>query len=122
MKKTLPFSFLLSLCTLYAQDAQAHSHTYIIEQPAPTYVVVQPQAPAAVVMVESAPPAEINEEMGVCPGANYVWIKGHWQWDGCRWYRVHGHWVVRPHASAVWVPGCWTEHHHHWRWSEGYWQ
>ena len=124
MKKIRFFSPLLSLYVLM-QPGMAHSHshtTYIVEQPAPTYVVVQPQGPAVYAEVESAPPADIEEEVGPCPGVDYVWVKGHWQWDGYRWVRIHGHWGARPHSSAMWVPGYWTEHHHHWRWTEGYWQ
>ncbi len=139
MKKMPLFLLLLAPCAFSIQQAQAHSHkTYIVEQPASTVivqppaqtvvvqpaptVVVQPQAPAAYVTVESEPPADFEEEMGVCPGANYVWIKGHWRWDGFHWVRVHGHWGVRPHATAIWVSGCWTSHHHHWVWTEGYWR
>lgn len=123
MNKTLSFSLVLGLSPLISSEVRGHSHhTYIVEQPAPTYVVVQPQAPATYVMVESAPPAEVDEEMLPSPGVNYVWVKGHWQWDGYRWVRVHGCWIARPHPTAVWVPGCWHEHHHHWRWTEGYWQ
>lgn len=122
MKKALPFSLLLGLCTLYVQDSEAHSHkTIIVEQAAPTYVVVQPQAPAEV-LVDTPPPADIEEEMGACPGTDYVWIRGHWQWDGGRWKRIRGHWIAKPHGTAVWVPGSWKEHHHRWKWTEGYWQ
>lgn len=113
----------LCLAIFSVQYAQAHSHTtYIVEQPAPSYVVVQPRPSTTVVVVESEPPAEIEEEVGPCPGVNYVWIKGHWQWDGIRWVRVHGQWVARPNAGAVWMPGYWVRDKHHWRWTEGYWR
>lgn len=112
MKQIPFFSLLLCLYGVCGLHSQAVAHTrYIVEQAAPTYVVV-----------ETAPPAEIEDEVVPCPGNSYVWIKGHWQWDGYRWVRVHGHWVEKPHAEAIWMPGCWCEHHHHWRWTEGYWR
>jgi hypothetical protein len=120
MKKTISFPLFLSLCCLHGQ---VYAHTrYIVEAPAPTYVVVQPQAPVTYVEVESAPPADVDEEMGSSPGAEYLWIKGNWQWEGSRWVRVRGRWAARPHAAAVWMPGCWCERHHHWHWTEGYWR
>lgn len=121
MKKTQILSVLLLLSAFELANAHSH-HTYIIEQPAPSYVVMQAPAPTPVIMVESEPPAEIEDEIVQCPGPNYVWIKGHWQWDGMHYQRVHGHWVVRPTVSAMWVNGFWTKHHNHWRWTEGYWQ
>lgn len=121
MKKSVSFTLLLGLCTLYGQNCQAHSHTtYIVEQP--VCVVTEVPGPVPYATVESAPPAEEEEVMGVSPGVNYVWAKGHWQWDGNRWVRIHGRWVAKPHAAAVWVAGYWTDHHHHWKWTEGHWE
>lgn len=116
MRKTSPF-LLATLCTFSAQYGHAHSHTYIVEQP--VAVVVQP---APVLIVESEPPAEIEDVMAPCPGDNYYWIKGHWQWNGTQWVRASGRWVVRPYASAAWVPGTWVREPHHWHWVEGYWR
>jgi hypothetical protein len=109
-------TLFLGLAAIYAPSTFAHTK-YIVEQP--TYIM---QQPAPVVVVEAEPPADFAEEIGVSPGRDFIWIKGHWQWSGNQWGRVHGHWVQKPHSSAVWVPGCWTRHHHHWKWNEGYWQ
>jgi hypothetical protein len=121
MKTTFSFSLFLCLYAFNEQQVVAHSHTYIVEQPT-AVVVVQPQIPTATVVVESPPPAEIYEEMGQSPGANFTWIGGNWHWNGYRWERIHGHWIEKPRSAAIWVPGCWREHDHHWRWTEGYWQ
>jgi hypothetical protein len=110
MNRSVCFYLLLGLCTLNASNGSAHTK-YVVVQPTPAYVIV-----------ESEPPAEIVEEIGPCPGSDYIWIKGSWQWDGCRWVRVKGHWALKPHAAAVWVSGCWTKHHHHWQWIDGCWK
>lgn len=121
MKIRIFSSMLLYLGLGSMQDVHAHSHkTYIVEQP--TYVIVQPAAQTPEILVEQEPPADVVEEMGTSPGYNYVWVKGHWQWDGSQWVRIHGQWVLKPSDSALWVPGYWTKHHDHWRWTEGYWR
>jgi len=127
MKKTVLFSLLAALSSLFSQNMHAHNH-YIVEPvvaiaPAPIVVTVAPAPVTYVTTVETAPPAEIEEEMTESPGPNYAWIKGNWQWDGAQWVRVHGRWEARPSAAAVWVPGYWHEHeHHHHVWVGGYWR
>lgn len=122
---SLFFSFLLAAPFLI----QAHSHhhdTYIVEQPVQTVVVVQqpPIQPVNLVTVESEPPAELYEVVTQSPGENFVWQKGHWQWNGS-WVWVKGGWIQRPVGGGVYVPGHWriSHHHpHHWVWEESYWK
>ena len=103
--------------------AHSHSHTYIVEETPPSVVVIQ-QAPAPVVnviTVESQPPADLVEEVEPCPGKEYVWQKGHWQWNGS-WVWVRGNWGRRPHPEGVFIPGYWKQSHHRWEWVEPYWK
>lgn len=102
------------LCTGQRGDAHQH-HTYIVEE---TPIIVN-ETPYA--MVESEPPADIEEQMEMSPGVGYVWTKGYWSWNG-QWVWRKGCWVQRPHPGAVWVPGFWIKHHHHWSWTEGHWE
>ncbi len=126
MKKIALFAALIAYST-----ANAHT-TVIIEKRHPSVVIAEPvfvappvvyvEQPAPIyTMVETAPPSDLVEEIGVAPGPSYVWIKGNWQWDG-RWVWAKGHWADRPHPSAVWVQGGWTNKHNHYVWVGGRWE
>jgi hypothetical protein len=54
-----------------------------------------PDAPPAEVVVNTAPPAEQIEVVPVQPTGDYVWIKGHWHWNGGGWAWIRGHYAVR---------------------------
>jgi len=43
--------------------------------------------------VSSYPPEPLYEEVSVSPGYGYVWIDGHWNWNGYDWGWVGGRWV-----------------------------
>lgn len=87
---------------------------------AKTVYVVEAEPPAYA--IEQEPPAEIVEEMPASPGASYIWVRGHWKWEGS-WIWVKGHWVEKPLNMSVWVPGCWTHvRHRHWNWTPGHWE
>lgn len=109
-----------------------HDHTYIVEQSAPIVVVQQTpqptivvqQGPAAAVMTPmDSPPADLVEQIPASPGENYIWQKGHWQWNGS-WVWVGGQWSLKPNGYTVYVPGYWrhSHHHHHWEWVAPYWK
>jgi hypothetical protein len=130
---------LLPLCVLEilaSQGLQAHYHhnVYIVEAPVPVVVrpapvIVQPapvivQAPAAnVMMVESEPPAPLEEQMTACPGPEYAWVGGRWSWNG-KWAWTNGYWGRKPYTTAMWVGGHWrrSHHDHRWVWEEGGWR
>ena len=37
------------------------------------------------------------------PGPNFVWVSGHYDWDGYQYVWVDGQWVMTPFYGAVWV-------------------
>ena len=37
-----------------------------------------------------------------CPGPNYLWIDGFWNWGGSRYAWRGGYWAPRPYVSAYW--------------------
>lgn len=37
-----------------------------------------------------------------CPGPNYAWIDGFWNWGGSRYAWRGGYWAPRPYVSAYW--------------------
>jgi hypothetical protein len=74
------------------------------------------------VLVTQAPPAVRVETQTVAPGPTYIWIKGHWQWNGARYVWVRGHWIERPRPAAAYVEGHWLRRPGGWVWVEGHWQ
>jgi len=71
------------------------------------------------VYVRIAPPAPRYEAVPVlAPG--YVWVPGHWGWNGHRYYWVNGHRVHAAHG-AHWVPHRWVEDRGRWRLESGHW-
>jgi acetylornithine deacetylase/succinyl-diaminopimelate desuccinylase-like protein len=74
----------------------------------------------AEVVVNDAPPPE---QVEVAPPARvgYVWVRGHWQWNGGRYVWFRGHYdTVRP--GRAWVEGHWERRPRGWVWVEGVWR
>jgi len=73
------------------------------------------------VIVSSAPPADVVEEVGALP-VGHAWIRGHYAWDGVRYVWTPGHTMAIPEGRAAWVPGHWYEAGGHWFFANGYWR
>ena len=67
------------------------------------------------------PPPDRVEVIGVAPGAGYVWVGGHWSWQGNDFGWTPGHWVAVERGYRHWVPGHWQQRRHRWYWVEGHW-
>jgi hypothetical protein len=81
------------------------------------------QAPANAQEVVIAPPPLRVEVVPAPPGPEYVWVHGHWWWNGRAWLWARGHYRLRPHPEAVWVEGIWAPlPSGHYRWMPGHWQ
>ncbi|HEY8038874.1 MAG TPA: hypothetical protein VIF15_03740 [Polyangiaceae bacterium] len=78
-------------------------------------------ADADVVVVDRPPPADRVEDGGPAPGAEYVWIRGHWLWSRGDWVWRPGHWEVRRDGHE-WAPGHWQRRPRGWIWIEGHWK
>jgi hypothetical protein len=75
------------------------------------------------VEVDQAPPAApVPETQSPAPGTAYVWIPGHWAWNGRRHAWTSGHWELPPQTGLVWVPANWTRVGLHWRFVPGHWR
>lgn len=133
-KKEL-FLMLFGYLIAGSQGLQAHSHhhVYIVEQEPPQVVIVEQAPPQVVVIqqtpapivnvvaIENQPPEDLYEQVDGCPGAGYVWQKGHWQWNGS-WAWTKGNWAQPPHENGIYVPGYWRKSHHHWEWVAPHWK
>jgi hypothetical protein len=92
----------------------AHTHTVVVEEVVPT---------TQVVVVNEAPPAPIVEQACPCPGSNYAYVEGHWEWNN-QWVWKTQQWVIKPHSGACWEPAHWhwSHHHHGYVWEAGHWK
>src|SRR6476620_11730517 len=85
-----------------------------------TGCVTQP-VPAATVCVPQAPPPPQVEVIAPAPGPEYVWLNGHWGWNG-GWTWAPGRWEPRPRAHASLVPGHWEHDRHGYVYHQHYWR
>jgi YXWGXW repeat-containing protein len=89
-------------------------------------VVVLPSTPAPsafVATTSSAPDAVATMPAArVSPGADYVWIAGHYHFQVDHYTLVPGQWVLAPYPGAVWVPARWEPRANGYYWVPGHWQ
>lgn len=75
-------------------------------EPASSY---QATAPAYEQLAESNdPPPPLPEyDQPPCPGENYIWTPGYWEYSDAGFYWVPGAWVLAPWVGALWTPPWW---------------
>jgi WXXGXW repeat (2 copies) len=56
------------------------------------------------------------------PGTRYVWLAGHWHWDGVRYIWRPGHYEVRRTGYHEFVPGHWAPRGGTWVWIPDGWR
>ena len=83
----------------------------------PAAVVV---APAPIVVARPPPPVRV-EAVPPAPGDMYVWLPGHWRWDGREYQWDAGHYEARPARAAVWIPDEWVARRGQWVLRPGHW-
>ena len=120
MKKRIyllaPALFVLGGCVTYETRTPVTTTTEITRE------VTTPGPVTREVVVTQAPPAVRVETQTVSPGANYVWTRGYWRWNGATYIWVPGSWVVRPRPAAVWVEGHWARRGGRYVWIAGRWR
>jgi len=69
------------------------------------------------------PPPDLPEyQQPPCPGENYIWTPGYWNYDPSQgYYWVPGAWVRAPYVGALWTPGWWSFENGRYAWRRGYW-
>ena len=68
------------------------------------------------------PPTERVEVVTVSPGPRYVWVKGHYRWDGRDYDWTPGHWERPPRGYHSWESGRWAHDRQGWYYVEGRWR
>ncbi len=71
-------------------------------------------------IIPTAPPAPPSEQTLPQPGANYVWVPGHYVPVERKWTWTAGKWMIPPDPKAIWIQGRYVVETQ--RWSSGYWQ
>jgi hypothetical protein len=72
------------------------------------------------IYVRVGPPAPRYETRPPRPHRGWVWVTGHWAWQG-RWVWVGGFWQAgRP--GCFWIPGHWGNSYRGYYWINGHWR
>jgi hypothetical protein len=90
----------------------------ILAVAAPSYSQV-----AIGVRVNIAPPELPVYDQPVCPGDDYIWTPGYWDWDADvnDYFWVPGTWVLAPQPGFFWTPGWWGWNDGAYLFTAGYW-
>lgn len=68
-----------------------------------------------------APPPLPEYDQPPCPGDDYMWTPGYWNYASDGYYWVPGAWVYAPYQGALWTPGYWSYNNNRYGWHRGYW-
>ena len=81
-----------------------------------SYYGVEPVATAP-----DPPPPLPEYDQPPCPGDDYIWTPGYWDYASTGYYWVPGVWVQSPYVGALWTPGYWGYSHGRYAFFHGYW-
>ncbi len=73
------------------------------------------------VYIREGPPAARTEVVVERPGADYVWLRGHWGYSGGGYAWVPGRWERPDRPRRRWADGGWRRDRRGWYWVEGHW-
>ncbi len=59
------------------------------------------------VRASEAPPPLPEYSQPPCPGDDYLWTPGYWDYSDAGYYWVPGAWVMAPWVDALWTPPWW---------------
>ena len=63
-----------------------------------------------------------REVIPMAPGTAYVWLPGHWVWNGAAYRWRRGHYVLRRRGWHHWVDGHWALRAGRWVWVPAHWR
>src|SRR5580698_1990350 len=67
------------------------------------------------------PPPLPSYDQPPCPGDDYIWTPGYWDYATTGYYWVPGVWVQSPYVGALWTPGYWGYSRGRYAFFHGYW-
>ncbi len=73
------------------------------------------------VQASEPPPPLPDYEQPPCPGDDYMWTPGYWDYADAGYYWVPGAWVLAPYVGALWTPPWWGFDNGVYIWHAGYW-
>lgn len=73
------------------------------------------------IVIDTQPPAPQYEKIPASRGPKYVWVAGHWHWNGHRYVWRKGHYK-RVKRGKRWVPGRYKKRRRGWVWIPGHWR
>jgi hypothetical protein len=76
---------------------------------------------SAEIVVDTGPPPDRVEVVGLAPYPGAIWIRGHWQWSGGRHVWYPGFWE-RPRVGFMWEHAHWDRWGNRWRFIPGHWR
>ena len=91
----------------------------VVEPPPARERVVVEQGQPEVVVVKTAPPVELVEEVPP-PRPGYIWVRGHWRWNGSRHEWAKGHWEPE-RVGLRYVQPRWDHVGDEWHFTAGFW-
>lgn len=108
-------------------NAPMRKEAPLVWLPPPAFTTNQPSAPSgkqwtSTTIVEHTPPPSQLERRPGAPGADYVWISGHWVWLEGAWFWQPGKWWQKPSPAAQWMDGYWQRHARGYIWMPGSWK
>ena len=107
------------VASLFAAGCAHEDRVVVREGAAPAAAAAVDAAPAEVV-VQTAPPAEQVEVVPQAPGTEYVWIKGHWHWNGAQWTWRRGRYEAR-RVGYNWIPAHYEQRGRNYIYVDGHW-
>ncbi|HKB72068.1 MAG TPA: YXWGXW repeat-containing protein [Thermoanaerobaculia bacterium] len=89
--------------------------------PAAGQIPIPPLPHMEIHIARSAPPRPRVEYRNVRPAADYVWVKGFWDWEGGEWVWIPGRWERPAGRDVTWVDPHYDREQDGWRYEPGHW-
>jgi hypothetical protein len=86
------------------------------------YRPVIPTTRRTIVVTKPLPPLRVETRRPVSPNPNYVWVRGHWDWQFRDWVWVSGQWMEVPFPGAVFVEGRYLADSGRYVWDRPHWE
>src|SRR5436189_1653735 len=107
--------FAAALATILITAGCASQPTAVAHEPVSAPVILNRP------LTKPPPPLRV-EATGRPPGPEYVWVSGHYEWNGRQYIWRAGRWVPKPYERAIYMEGYWEQRAGGWIWVPGTWR